>query len=109
MAGFLEQTLGLALHHAGNDEWVYVLPGGGKVEVFGAESPDNTYFTTGPVAGFLVDDLRTAVEELRGAGVSLLGEPVLPSNSGDVGWIHFRAPDGNVYELTQGQDLEPDA
>ena len=22
-------------------------------------------------------------------------------------WVHFRAPDGNLYELTQGSDLEP--
>jgi hypothetical protein len=23
-----------------------------------------------------------------------------------VAWVHFRAPDGNLYELTQGSDLE---
>lgn len=57
MATFLEETLGLGLDHAREDEWVYVLPGGGKVEVVGTESPDFSHFTTGPVAGFLVDDV----------------------------------------------------
>lgn len=107
MARFLEETLGLALDHAGEGEWVYSLPGGGKVEVFGTESPDVAHFTTGPVAGFLVDDVRAAAEELRQAGVPILGEPIFPTDDDDVGWIHFRAPDGNVYELTQGHDLEP--
>jgi hypothetical protein len=26
---------------------------------------------------------------------------------GDAAWVHFRAPDGNLYELTQGSDLDP--
>lgn len=29
------------------------------------------------------------------------------SDDDDAAWAHFRAPDGNVYELTQGQDLSP--
>jgi len=50
------------------------------------------HFATGPVVGFAVRDLAAAVEELRRAGVELLGEP------GPM-WQHFRGPDGNVYEL----------
>ena len=46
----------------------------------------------GPVAGFEVNDLAAAVEELRVAGIELLGEPG-PT------WQHFRGPDRNVYEL----------
>jgi hypothetical protein len=26
----------------------------------------------------------------------------------DVAWVHFRAPDGNIYGITQGRDLEPE-
>ena len=46
----------------------------------------------GVAAGFAVADLPAAVDELRAAGVELLGEPG-PT------WQHFRGPDGNVYEL----------
>jgi hypothetical protein len=53
-----------------------VLSGLGRVEVFGPDSAINRHFTTGPVAGLLVDD------------------------SGN-GWVHVRAPDGNIYEFTQ--------
>jgi catechol 2,3-dioxygenase-like lactoylglutathione lyase family enzyme len=107
MASFLEGTLGLTLSHSGEGEWVYSLPGGGKVEVFGTDSPDMAHFTTGPVVGFLVDDVRAATNDLRQHGVPTLGEPYFGDESDGVAWVHFRAPDGNVYELTQGQDLEP--
>ena len=50
------------------------LPGGSKVEVFGPDSPINRHFTTGPVAGFLVDDIQAATTELRSAGVEILFE-----------------------------------
>jgi catechol 2,3-dioxygenase-like lactoylglutathione lyase family enzyme len=107
MANFLEDVLGLTLDHSGDDEWVYSLPGGGKVEVFGTASPDVAHFTTGPVVGFLVEDVRAATNDLRQHGVPILGEPHFADEGDDVAWAHFRAPDGNVYELTQGHDLEP--
>jgi hypothetical protein len=47
----------------------------------------------------VVDDLPGAVRELEAAGVELLGGQV---DEDGVGWRHFRAPDGNVYELTSG-------
>ncbi len=62
------------------------------MEVFGERFPGKEHFSTGPVVGFAVADLPGAVAELRSAGVELLGRPG-PS------WQHFRAPDGNVYEL----------
>ena len=49
---------------------------------------------TGPVLGFLVDDIVASTEELKQNGIELLGAPG-PS------WQHFRGPDGNVYELKQ--------
>ena len=49
------------------------------------------HFDRGPDVGFAVRDLP-AVQELRDAGIELLGEPG-PT------WQHFRGPDGNVYEL----------
>jgi hypothetical protein len=47
----------------------------------------------------VVDDLGAAVRELEAAGVELLGGQVDEHGGG---WRHFRAPDGNVYELTSG-------
>lgn len=90
---FYESVLGLRPVHTERDFWVYRLPDGRHVEVFGQDYPGKNHFDTGPVVGFAVRDLPGAVEELRTAGVELLGEPG-PT------WQHFRGPDGNVYELT---------
>src|SRR5919198_4140421 len=96
---FFRSLLGLSVDHEEPDFVVLRLPDGAKVEVFGPGSDYNRHFTTGPVAGFLVDDVEAATAELRSAGVEILLEPEV-DDSGNA-WVHFRAPDGNIYELTQ--------
>jgi catechol 2,3-dioxygenase-like lactoylglutathione lyase family enzyme len=105
MAAFLQTTLGLTLEHADGGQWVFSLPDGSKAEVFSAESRHNEHFTPAPVAGFYVDDVAEATAELREAGIEIVHGPVF-AEDGDAAWVHFRAPDGNLYELTQGSDLE---
>ncbi|MGH3503833.1 MAG: VOC family protein [Nocardioidaceae bacterium] len=92
LAHFYEHVLQLRLVHHEPGFWVFELPDAHHVEVFGTDYPGKEHFDTGPVVGFAVKDLQAAVEELRKAGVELVGEPG-PS------WQHFRGPDGNVYEL----------
>ena len=75
------------------------MPNTSQLEIFGPDDREHTYFTTGPVPEFLVDDLFAAADELRAAGVELLGDI---SGTAEEGWLHFRAPDGNVYGLTSG-------
>lgn len=98
MTSFYEDVLGLRRWVTEEDFAAYRLPDGDIAELFGPRAPDHDHFTTGPVVGFLVDDLLAAMQELQTAGVELLGTPVIDSRGG--GWAHFRAPDGNVYELT---------
>jgi catechol 2,3-dioxygenase-like lactoylglutathione lyase family enzyme len=96
---FFRDLLGLRLDMTLPGFWMLKLPDGSKVEVFGPETEMNRHFTTGPVAGFLVDDVASATEELRAAQVEILLEPEV-DESGNA-WVHFRAPDGYIYELTQ--------
>jgi hypothetical protein len=60
----------------------------------------------GPVAEFLTDDVAGAAEELREVGVPIVFGPVFWEGEDGVAWVHFRAPDGNIYGITQGRDLE---
>jgi len=92
LAHFYEHVLGLRPVRVEPDFWVFELPDGRNVEVFGPAYPGKDHFLTGPVVGFAVADLSAAVTELRAGGVELLGEPG-PT------WQSFRGPDGNVYEL----------
>jgi catechol 2,3-dioxygenase-like lactoylglutathione lyase family enzyme len=92
LARFYQDVLGLSLVHSEPHFWVFELPDETHVEVFGWQYPGKEHFDTSPVVGFAVTDLTRAVQELREAGVELLGE------AGPT-WQHFRGPDGNVYEL----------
>ena len=67
--------------------------------MFGPGDQDHQHFSTGPVVGFVVEDLSAAVRELEAAGSELLGGQMDERGGG---WRHFRAPDGNVYEITSG-------
>jgi len=63
----------------------------------GSAEPDFTVLEV-PVAGFRVADIDAAARELAAAGVEI----VLPHRGGgERSWLHFRAPDGFVYELME--------
>lgn len=96
---FFRSVLGIELERVHADFAWSRMPDTSQLEIFGPGDRDHLDFTTGPVPEFLVDDLPGAIEELRAAGVEILGEPVVEA---DGGWVHFRAPDGNLYGLTTG-------
>jgi predicted enzyme related to lactoylglutathione lyase len=98
---FFREILGIDLERIRDDFAWSRMPNTSQLEVFGTSDPEHRDFTTGPVPEFLVDDVRQAIEELRAAGVEILGTPILDDGEGN-GWVHFRAPDGNVYGLTNG-------
>ena len=91
---FFQEVLSLKVAHSDEALWVFDLKDGSQIEVFGEDFPGKEHLTTGPVVGFLVDDLAASTEELKKHGVELLG---LPGPT----WQHFRAVDGRVYELKQ--------
>ena len=94
---FFRDTLGVPLAEAAQEFAWSRMPDGSQFEIFGPSDTEHGHFSTGPVPEFLVDDLPAALAELRSAGVEILGEPHV---EGTNGWVHFRAPDGNVYGLT---------
>lgn len=65
-------------------------------------APGDPYFeffhehASGPVPLFEVDDVHAARAELEAAGIEIVGAAGRDSRWE---WIHFRAPDGNLYEL----------
>ncbi len=63
MADFLTAVLGLTLARQEPDFAVLDLPSGDTFEVFGPSDQDHQHFTTGPVVGFVVEDLPAAVAQ----------------------------------------------
>jgi catechol 2,3-dioxygenase-like lactoylglutathione lyase family enzyme len=97
MVVFAEEVLGLERRRGEDGLAVFALPDGDTFEVFDPRHPGGGH-PDGVAAGFLVDDAAAAAEELRSAGVEVseLG------SAGEFRWAYFRAPDGNLYELTSG-------
>ncbi|MCY7302063.1 MAG: VOC family protein [Thermoleophilia bacterium] len=109
-ADFFADVLGLTLVQEEPGLSIFRLPGGEHdyVEVFDLEETDGIALTSGPVPGFLVDDVFGARAELETAGVELLGPSKwlwdYPGSEEitEYGWFNFRGPDSNVYNCMQG-------
>jgi hypothetical protein len=99
----MEAKYRLPLEHEDSEFAVFRLPDGSKAEVFGPSDTEHTHFSRGPVVGFLVDDVETARRALEVEGIAFIG-PVHEWEPTGEAWSHFRAPDGNVCELTQGPE-----
>ncbi len=99
MVRFYRDALGLPLEHEEGEFTLFRMPDGAKAEVFGPSDTGHVHFSTGPVVGFLVDDVRDARGVLEARGVEFVG-PVHEWEPTGEAWSHFRAPDGNVYEIT---------
>ena len=79
---------------------MFQLVNGDRVELFASTSQWNSHFTGAPVAGFVVENVNHARQELEARGVEFVHEGEDEVNG--VAWAHFRAPDGNLYEVTHG-------
>src|SRR5437588_488479 len=69
LVAFYKDVLGLRAVVDGTEFAVFELPDGSQVEVFGPSMEKCAHFATGPVTGFLVDDLPKARAEMEGSGV----------------------------------------
>ena len=97
MAEFAQDVLGLKAKHREDGLAMYELPCGDLFEVFDESHPAGGH-PDGVAGGFLVDDAQQAVAELRAAGVEVTDV----ATSDGYRWAYFRAPDGNLYEVTSG-------
>jgi len=95
MVGLLRDVMGVSLELEEPGRAMFTLANGDPVDVFHTSVDRYEMFTTGPVVGFVVDDVELGAGELAQAGVE-----VFEVQRGDgFMWAHFRGPDGNIYEL----------
>ncbi len=95
MAMFVRDVLGLApVEVAGVEADLFDLPDGSSFAVASAGGMGPTLRTI----GFLVDDVGQAAAELTAAGIETDDEV---STNARHRYLHFRAPDGLVYELVE--------
>lgn len=76
---------------------------GAEVHVYSRDDVDHDFFGSSPVVGFCVDSFVGARAALRAAGIEFIYPE--PQRAERRAWQHFRAPDGNVYEVIGPDDL----
>jgi glyoxylase I family protein len=95
MTTFVADVLGLSRAQvAGVEADLFDLPDGSSFAIASAGGMGETDRSL----GFLVTDLEEAVRELRAAGVPV--DEQVSANARER-YVHFRAPDGQLYELVE--------
>ena len=104
MAAFFRDVLRLDVLQEDATSSRFRLADGTEAHVYGAADRDHEFFGTGPVVGFEVDSFRQAHDALVKAGIAFVYPE--PQRHAGRAWQHFRAPDGNVYEIIGPDDLD---
>jgi glyoxylase I family protein len=95
MTAFTRDVLGMApVQVAGVEADLFDLPDGSSFAVASAGGMGATQRSI----GFLVDDVDAAAQELRDAGAEVDDEV---SGNARERYVHFRAPDDQLYELVE--------
>jgi catechol 2,3-dioxygenase-like lactoylglutathione lyase family enzyme len=102
MRDFYKNVLRLEVIDADKRGSRFRLSDGTEIHVYGPEDDDHAFFGTGPVVGFAVDSFRAARAILVSAGIKFLYSE--PQRQDGWAWQHFRAPDGNIYEIIGPDD-----
>jgi catechol 2,3-dioxygenase-like lactoylglutathione lyase family enzyme len=92
---FFRDLMGLEVWVQGEEQAILKTASGQQLEIFGGGEREKQ-LTDAPVVAFEVDDLDAAVEELRAAGIELIGDV---GRWNGFAWQYFRSPDGHVFEL----------
>ena len=102
MAAFTERLIGAPASRQEPGFRLWSFPDGDILELY-ADGHKPT-FGHAPVVGFRVDDLDEGRARLAELGAEILSG--YGPNEDGYASVHFRAPDGNVYELTLDPDHE---
>jgi catechol 2,3-dioxygenase-like lactoylglutathione lyase family enzyme len=66
------------------------------LELYGSADEFHSFFTTGPVVAFRVDNFDHARRAMMAAGVAFIGDV---QSADGVSWQHFYSPDGKILEI----------
>lgn len=105
MSAFYRDVLGLEVLHQDASSSRFRLNDGTEAHVYTEDDVAHDFFGTAPVVGFAVESFAAARAAMASAGVEFLYPE--PQRHGGRAWQHFRAPDGNVYEIIGPDDIDP--
>jgi catechol 2,3-dioxygenase-like lactoylglutathione lyase family enzyme len=97
-------VLGVPVDRQTDDQVGFKLADGTLLELYSPANQFHSFFTTGPVVAFRVDNFDVARQAMLAAGVRFIGDI---QHADGVSWQHFYGPDGTVMEIIgagQGAD-----
>jgi catechol 2,3-dioxygenase-like lactoylglutathione lyase family enzyme len=97
-------VIGASVVRQADDLVGFALADGAVLELYGPRDEFHSFFTTGPVVGFRVDDFDATRKAMIAFGVSFIGNV---RHVDGQSWQHFYCPDGTIAEII-GPGLEPD-
>ena len=80
------------------------LADGTEAHVYNSHDVDHRFFGKGPVVGLRVESFAATRAAMLQAGIEFLYPE--PERQAGLAWQHFRAPDGNVYEIIGPDDID---
>jgi catechol 2,3-dioxygenase-like lactoylglutathione lyase family enzyme len=101
MVMFFRDVMGMQPIRDEPEVFGFQLIDGTQMELYRPQEEFHKFFTTGPVVAFRVDDVNAARTTMEAAGIEFIG-PI--QHAGKTRWIHFRAPDGTVFEISSNSD-----
>jgi catechol 2,3-dioxygenase-like lactoylglutathione lyase family enzyme len=104
MSAFFRDVLGLEVLTQDASATRFLLGNGTEAHVYAESDADHLFFGSAPVVGFAVESFAEARSALARAGTEFLYPE--PQRQGGLAWQHFRAPDGNVYEIIGPDDID---
>jgi hypothetical protein len=104
MSAFLGDVLGMQPILPASTGSRFRLADGTEAHVYPEHDQDHQFFGSGPVVGFAVESFAVARAALVAAGIQFLYPE--PQRRDGRAWQHFRAPDGNVYEIIGPDDID---
>ena len=89
-------VLGVSINKQTDDLVAFKLADGTVLELYSPANEFHSFFTTGPVVAFRVDNFDVARRAMLAAGVTFIGDV---QHADGVSWQHFYGPDGTVLEI----------
>lgn len=102
MSGFCRDVLGLEPIDEHLSGARFRMADGVEVHVYDGDDADHDFFGAGPVVGFAVHSFSAVRARMAKAGIEFVYPD--PQRKSGRAWQHFRAPDGNVYEIIGPDD-----
>lgn len=89
-------VIGIPVARQTEDLVGFRLADGTVLELYSPDNEFHSFFTTGPVVAFQVDNFDVTRAAMLAAGVIFIGDV---QHADGVSWQHFRSPDGTVLEI----------